>query len=248
MKDFLLSLRTQAWRTAGARYNAARRLKRRELFSAVSLAMFSVLSIAVAFVQRIYSAQQGTPWDNYLTALSVCLGVFLLAISLMEWGARNGAQADALHRNAEDLTGFQLKIAQRTAELEAGQAVNWQDVQDLREEYEVVKSQCQYNHGPIDDLHFRATKRLATEFVGRDGKPSLGGFGAAWIWVGVVRRKRLVLQPVLDSDRGRCPALSLDSALNSTTLVQRLWKLLQHPPRRRDELWRLRRAAHLPAV
>ena len=183
MKDFLLSLRTQAWRTAGARYNAARRLKRRELFSTGSLAMFSALSIAVAFVQRIYSTQPGTPWDNYLTALSVCLGVFLLAISLMEWGARNGAQADALHRNAEDLTGFQLKVAQRVAELESDQAVSWQDIEGLRTEYEVIKSQCQYNHEPIDDLQFKASKRLAAEFVGHDGKPSLGRIAAARIWL-----------------------------------------------------------------
>lgn len=183
MKDFLFSLRTQAWRTAGARYNAARRLKRRELFSTVSLAMFSALSIAVAFVQRIYATQQGTPWDNYLTALSVCLGVFLLVISLMEWGARNGAQADALHRNAEELTGFQLKVAQRVAELESGKAISWQDVEGLRAEYEVIKSQCQYNHEPIDDLYFKASKRRAPEFAGSDGGPLIGSVGAGWAWL-----------------------------------------------------------------
>jgi len=183
MKDFLVSLRTQAWRTAGARYNAARRLKRRELFSTVSLAMFSALSIAVAFVQHIYAAQEGTHWDNYLTALSVCLGVFLLAISLMEWGARNGAQADSLHRNAEVLSGFQLKIAQRASELESGKAMSWQDVESLRTEYEVIKSQCQYNHEPIDDLQFRASKRMAPEFAGADGNPSISKVNAKWIWL-----------------------------------------------------------------
>lgn len=183
MKDFLLSLRTQAWRTAGARYNAARRLKRRELFSTVSLGMFSALSIAVAFVQRIFSAQQGTPWDNYLTALSVCLGVFLLVISLMEWGARNGVQADALHRNAEELTGFQLKVAQCAAELESGKAITWQDVEHLRNEYEVLKGKCQYNHEPIDDLQFRASKRQASEFAHPDGTPLIGRAAYAWIWL-----------------------------------------------------------------
>jgi hypothetical protein len=183
MRDFMLSLRTQAWRTAGARYSAARRLRRRELFSTVSLALFSALSIAVAFVQRVYAVQQGTAWDNYLTALSVALGVFLLAISLMEWGARNGAQADALHRNAEALTAFQLKVAQRLSELDAGTPVAWPDVEALRIEYEGVKRECQYNHEPLDDLQFRASKRLASEFSGPEATPEISKGRAAWVWL-----------------------------------------------------------------
>lgn len=183
MREFMRSLRTQAWRTAGARYSAARRLRRRELFSTVSLALFSALSIAIAFVHRIYAEQQGTEWDNYLTALSIALGVFLLAISLMEWGARNGAQADALHRNAEALTAFQLKIAQRVSEFDAGAPLAWPDVEALRIEYEVIKRECQYNHEPLDDLQYRASKRLAPEFAGPDGKPEISKAQAAWVWV-----------------------------------------------------------------
>jgi hypothetical protein len=183
MKEFMRSLRTQAWRTAGARYSAARRLRRRELFSTVSLALFSALSVAVAFVQRIYSVQQGTAWDNYLTPLSVALGVFLLAISLMEWGARNGAQADALHRNAEALTAFQLKVAQRLSELESGMSITWPEVEAMRVEYERVKRECQYNHEPLDDLQCRASKRLASEFAGPDGMPEIAEGHAVWVWV-----------------------------------------------------------------
>jgi hypothetical protein len=153
------------------------------LFSTVSLALFSALSVAVAFVQRIYAAQQGTAWDNYLTALSVALGIFLLAISLMEWGARNGAQADALHRNAEALTAFQLKVAQRLSELESGTPITSRDVEAMRIEYEDIKRECQYNHEPLDDLRFRASKRLASEFTGADGKPDIGVARAAWVWV-----------------------------------------------------------------
>jgi hypothetical protein len=153
------------------------------LFSTVSLALFSALSVAVAFLQRVYVAPQGTPWDNYLTALSAALGIFLLAISLMEWGARNGAQADALHRNAEALTAFQWKLAQRIAELEQGACVTWPDIEAMRIEYEGIKRECQYNHAPLDDLQFRASKRSASEFAGPDGKPWISEVGAAWVWV-----------------------------------------------------------------
>lgn len=181
MKEYLQSLRTQAWRTSGARYNAGRRLKRRELFSTVSLGMFSALSIAVAFLQRIYTAPAGTPLDNYLTALSVCLGVFLLAISLMEWGAANGAKADTLHRNAEDLNAFQRKLAQRLAQIDAGTELIWDNVEELRNEYEIIKGRCSHNHEPLDDLLFRAAHRASDEFLRPVGEPAVGDWEARWV-------------------------------------------------------------------
>ncbi|KWR90420.1 hypothetical protein RM96_09335 [Cupriavidus sp. IDO] len=45
-------------------------------------------------------------------AMAATFGVFLLVISLLEWGARYEAQAEVLHRNAEGLTAFQWKVAQ----------------------------------------------------------------------------------------------------------------------------------------
>jgi hypothetical protein len=183
MKDFLISLRTQAWRTSGARYNAARRLKRRELFSTVSLSFFSATTIVVAFVQRVYSTESGSTLDNYLTVLSVCLGVFLLVMSLMEWGSANGAKADVLYRNAEDLNTFQRKIAQRIAQIEEGLTLSWNDIELLREEYEMVKGRCQYNHIPLDDLMFRAYHRASSEFIRKDGRPAMGNWEAGLVLV-----------------------------------------------------------------
>jgi len=180
MKDFLVSLRTMAWRTAGARYNAARRLKRREWFSTFSLASLSALSIAVAFAQRIYSPQSGTPLDNYLTAISVSLGVFLLAISLLEWGAAYGAKADALHRNAEALTAYQLKLAQSLAQIAAGKTLTDEQVDQLRMEYETIKDGCAHNHEPADHLLFMADRRSAPEFAGANGQPLMGAKMAWW--------------------------------------------------------------------
>jgi hypothetical protein len=171
MKKFLMDLRTTAWRTAGARYNAARRLKQREWLSTFSLAALSALSIAVAFAQKVYSPTSGTPLDNYLSSLAVALGTFLLVISLMEWGAGYGARAEALHRNAELLTAFQLKLAQNLAQIDAGKALADKDVDDLRLEYETIKDKCPYNHMPGDDALFRAHQRSAEEFTDTNGKP-----------------------------------------------------------------------------
>jgi hypothetical protein len=163
MKPFISDLRTRAWRTAGSRYNAARRLKQRETFSTFSLAMLSALSVAAAVAQRIYSPEPETPLDNYLTAVSIALGVFLLAISLLEWGAAYGAKADALHRNAEDLTAYQLKLAHVLARIDSGKTVEDSEIETLRVEYETIKDRCPYNHEPSDHELFKAQQRMAPE-------------------------------------------------------------------------------------
>lgn len=181
MKQFISDLRTRAWRTSGSRYNAARRLKQRETFSTISLAMLSALSVAVAVAQRIYSPQPGTPLDNYLTAVSVALGVFLLTISLLEWGAAYGAKADALHRNAEDLTAYHLKLAHVLARMDSGKAVEDSEVDALRVEYENIKDRCPYNHAPSDHELFRAQQRMAPELGAANGKPVMTGRSALFV-------------------------------------------------------------------
>lgn len=106
MDNYLAGLRVDVWLTSGARYNAARRLRRRENVSVFRLALFSALSGALPFAQRVY-AQSGSSLDNYLTTFSAALGIFLLAISLIEWGAKTGAVAETLHKNAEQLNALQ---------------------------------------------------------------------------------------------------------------------------------------------
>lgn len=203
MRSFLASLRTSAWRTAGSRYNAARRLKQREWLSMSSLALLSALSIAVAFAQKIYAPPSGSPLDNYLSSLAAGLGVLLLVISLLEWGAAYGTRAHDLHQNAELLTSFQLKLAQRIAQMDSNIEIPMQEIDALRLEYEDIKGRCSTNHVPLDDALFRASKRLATEFrIGgkEDGEPMMSGteakitylrwifselwyFGAIWVIV-----------------------------------------------------------------
>src|SRR5437763_4400594 len=98
MNSSLEKLKKDIWRTSGARYNAARRLRRREFFATVSFALMSSFTVAIAFAQKIYAKPQ-TPADDYLTFVSALLGIFLLTLSLVEWGAKTGSKSDALHEN-----------------------------------------------------------------------------------------------------------------------------------------------------
>lgn len=178
MYDYLNGLRTDVWRTSGARYNAARRLRRRENLSVFSLALFSAMSGALPFFQKVY-AQPGSSLDNYLTTFAVALGIFLLAISLIEWGAKTGAMAEALHKNAEQLNGLRRAIELRLAmAASSGTDVTQTDAVELSEKYEQIKHSCGHNHLPIDDRLFLASNRFAPEFVGPSNAPRLNFFTA----------------------------------------------------------------------
>ena len=154
----LQKLQKDAWRTSGARYNAARRLRRREFFATVSFALMSALTVAAAFIQRVY-AQPASNADNYLSTFSASLGIFLLTLSLIEWGAKPGAISEALHLNAEKLSAFWRKVAFKISAVQSGQQMLWPEVQALLDEYDALKADCRHNHEPLDDAYFKTHHR-----------------------------------------------------------------------------------------
>ena len=113
--------------------------------------------------------------------------MFLLAISLLEWGAAYGAKADALHRNAEDLTAYHLKLAHTLVRMDSGKVVEDAEVDALRVEYETIKDRCSYNHTPSDHELFRAQQRKAPELGAVKGRPVMTCWSALlvkarWEW------------------------------------------------------------------
>jgi hypothetical protein len=181
MLKFIEKLKTDAWRTAGARYNAARRFKRRDLFATLSLSLFAASGIGLAVVQRIYPFEPGSSADNYITALSVCIGVFLLVISLIEWGAGNSVKADRLHQNAEELNSFQRKLGLIIHDLQAGNPRTYQQVDEYRQQYDEIKVRSQFNHDPLDDHLFVAMHRFADEFRTSNSKVPYCWIQGRWL-------------------------------------------------------------------
>jgi len=180
-EQFLTNLRISAWSTSGARFNASRRLKLRDLFSTISISIFAAVGIGLAIVQKIYGLAAGTPADKYVTALSVCIGLFVIVISLIEWGASNAVKADALLRNAEELNMFQRKIEHVLARSFDGEVFQADEIDSLRDEYEAIKMRCPFNHEPIDHHLFLAERRLSPEFLNAAKKPRICWLRAQWV-------------------------------------------------------------------
>lgn len=165
----VVKLKIDAWRTYGARYNAARRLRRRALVSTVSLAFFSAATVGLSLIQVIFPEPSYAALNRYLTALSGCIGVFILVTSLIEWGAKNNERADSLHRNAEALNGFSRRLWIR---LDHSDAVPLEDALSAQAEYDAIKATCADNHDPVDDRFFVVQHRFSKEFRIKESVPA----------------------------------------------------------------------------
>ena len=170
-EKFLIELRTTTWSTSGARFNASRRLKRRDSIGMFSIAMFAAIGVGLSIVEKAYALHPGSQIDNYVTTLSICIGLFVIVISLIEWGSSSSLRADALYRNAEELNELQRRLAQLLAEISDGRKLEPSEVNTARADYENIKKACRFNHEPIDHQLFIADHRLSPEFLDGSGRP-----------------------------------------------------------------------------
>lgn len=165
IEDSLARLFRAAKITAGARFNAARRWEKRDWFATFSIAMFSAISVGIAIVQKIYAFRTGSLVDNYLTALSVSVGIFVIVISLIEWGINARRNAEYLLKNAEDLTCFKHKLTLRINLIKDGFALPYEEAKQLEAEYEQIKRSCPVNHEPVDKNLFLIENPTLSEFA-----------------------------------------------------------------------------------
>lgn len=188
LRDFLVNLRTTCWRTSGARFNAARRLERRDWLATFSISMFSAFGVGITVFQKIYEIKSGSDVDKYLTALSVFIGLFVIIISLIEWGLNGAVTREKLYENATKLNQLQRKLAQALAN-GGGETANYSndEATSFRTEYESIKDSCPFNHRPIDDELFLTKHRLSSEFLDTNKKPTI-----CWLEDKYIKLKSLI--------------------------------------------------------
>ncbi|ETX39198.1 SLATT domain-containing protein [Serratia marcescens] len=162
MKEYLDSLSKSAWETSCARYNSSRRLKIREIFSTISIALIGLSGIALSLIQFYFDEILGKNISNLVAAFSIVLSMLLIIISLIEWGFAAGAKSEALFRNAELLNEYERKVIFVKGKLTEGLSQeDYNKIDILREEYEKIKSTCVFNHSPIDhEFHKIIRKRF----------------------------------------------------------------------------------------
>lgn len=183
MEEFLndgATLRTRMWTTAGARYLAAGRLRRRERLSTFSIAILSVVAIAVGLVEPSIShgAQLVGVSSGAVTAI---ISVFILAISLIEGSSQAAVQASKLHDNAVLIAEARSEVESALAKSRDTGKPDWEALDRLRHLYETRIRECPFNHEPMDHQRFEATHRKSPEFSTSEGRPRMNWIACQWI-------------------------------------------------------------------
>jgi uncharacterized membrane protein len=152
-------LRTNMWRTAGARFDCQRRMKYRDTASSFTVAILSVYLIAISVAQKIFNVgQHNTNLDNYLTFIAIVGAVFIIVISLIEWAGSFSVRAERLFENATEINLHRARLERAL--------IDGVPVATLQSEFEAVSLKYEKlvdknspNHDPIDDLLFRSHHR-----------------------------------------------------------------------------------------
>jgi hypothetical protein len=155
-------LKTTVWRTRGARFNAARRLRLKDRWSTFSLAGLGIWGILLAVIQKIYNFSPGSPVDNAYTTLTIFLSIAVLVLSLLEGANDYSLKAERLDKNAMRLGEIQADLELTLAAATPQELPN--AIGKLRDEYDAAVGQCPENHEPIDDLLFVTSHRNGPEF------------------------------------------------------------------------------------
>lgn len=144
-KDLAKSFDRHLWITKGARFNAYRRLMRKNYASIFTISILTFYSLVLALV----------PWNDIcpeqeklIPTISVSVSIFILILSLLEVAKGYEVKAERLHQNAMALNGLydEFEISEK----------NSSDLKTFNERYHTLLQGCSENHNPCDSRFFQS--------------------------------------------------------------------------------------------
>ncbi|KQV31139.1 SLATT domain-containing protein [Rhizobium sp. Root1204] len=136
--DLLRSLKT----TAGARFNASKRLshvdKRLTALTAFTSAFIIALTVFPKFVVLTKTGQ------SWLELTTIALSILLLASSVLQYASNHAVKAELFHRSALEMQELKRELQFRSAGLDEPQFM------DISRRYNEVLQKYALNHDDVD--------------------------------------------------------------------------------------------------
>lgn len=129
------------WITRGARFNAYRRLARKNYASIFAISILSFYNIGIALFPYTIGAE-------LLAPATIAVSIFILIISLLEACKGYAVKSERMHQNAVDLNYLLNKI-------NITEKIGEEETKKFYEEYYNLIKNCPENHDPCDDKLFR---------------------------------------------------------------------------------------------
>lgn len=142
------SLDDAMWRTKGARFNAHRRLSKKQnlVVFVTSASSIHLISLSIFQISEIFTL---TNIQNSLISLSsIIVSIVILVYGLVEGGKNYGLLSEVHHRCGMAIDRVYKKIAATN---------NMNDLVAISEKYDDLIEKYSTNHEEIDDLYFLAS-------------------------------------------------------------------------------------------
>ncbi|KJZ11956.1 hypothetical protein TW85_16420 [Marinomonas sp. S3726] len=146
MSEFLEKLKHKVWRTKGCRFNANRRILRKQSIVTFVTTFSSIHLLAISVLQLTNTFGISTDNSSYLSYVSIILAIIILSYGLHEGGKNYGLQAEKHHSCALEIDQFYNKILSLESNV---------NEKKLSKKYASLLEKYSFNHLPIDDKYFQ---------------------------------------------------------------------------------------------
>jgi SMODS and SLOG-associating 2TM effector domain family 5 len=145
------NLRTKLWKTRGSRFAASGRLRLVNVLSVTTISMLSFYVIVSSIVLVAFSGQLMPINEKWLNIINICISVFVIALSLIEFSRDYLGWSESMNQSALKIGAIYNALSIR---VDSG-VVNQQDLEAAEREYSRVLLEHQSNHQPIDFYVFK---------------------------------------------------------------------------------------------
>ncbi|TWX71400.1 SLATT domain-containing protein [Colwellia sp. C1TZA3] len=142
------SLNNRIWRTKGARFNAYRRLEKKNSALTFITAFSSIHLLAIAILQLSNLVTLSDDQSKLLNFISITISIIILAYSLFEGGKEHGLKSERHHLCGIELDRCYSKL-QHITEGDTSELIK------LTEDYNDVTEKYLLNHDTVDDEFFQ---------------------------------------------------------------------------------------------
>ncbi|CAM2823641.1 SLATT domain-containing protein [Pseudoalteromonas distincta] len=141
-------LNNRIWRTKGSRFNAYRRLAKKNSTLTFVTSCSSIHLLAISILQLTNLVSISVNQSRWLSFISIIISIIILAYGLYENGKEHGLKSERHHSCGIELDGCYSKL-QFIEDNETSKVI------DIADEYNQITAKYLLNHETIDDLYFK---------------------------------------------------------------------------------------------
>lgn len=166
-------------KTRGSRFNAASALKRKDVWSIVTVAAMALYILGWSVLTLAYPDIFDASESRFYAVVSAVASICLLVVSIFDFAMERSVRADRLHRNALTITTLM-----RTLERElASSTPDIQRMAQLAREYEAAVSETYVNHSERDYKRWLYSRATSASPIIRLGQVVRGVAYGIWDYV-----------------------------------------------------------------